>query len=275
MDFRSLLLKLDELGLEYFTSRDVALKLRASVKQVSNDLRRLHQMGFLRRRRRKRFCLSRNGRLCCKGYEYVYSFSRQGLSYVRWLRGGRLLDDLREAELAMKVFSSLPEDLRDEVLIEAASRLGRGYRGPRRRFMLFDEEVFSVAAVAHENVRLQRENSVLRAELVFSIKYLSFLLGYFRGLASNYMEENARLRQALGEVCKLYMEDLGSLAKSYIESVGHLIQVINVQNATKDMEWLMLANALPREKLVEAVEFIAEFERKAWRKYASRQKLSE
>jgi len=54
-----------------------------------------------------------------------------------------------------------------------------------------------------------------------------------------------------------------------MECVGHLIQVINVQNATRDLQWLVLANILPREKLVEAVEFIAEFERKAWRKYAN------
>ena len=269
MDFRSLLLMLDELGLEYFTSRDVALKLKALVKHVSNDLRRLHQMGFLRRRRWKRLCLSKNGRLGCKGYEYVYSFSGQGLSYVRWLRGGRLLDELREAELAMKVFGSLLEDLRGEVLIEAACRLGRGYRGPRRRFMLFDEEVFSVAAVAHENVRLQRENMFFRAALAFAISYLSLLCGYFMRLASNYMEENRRLRQALGEAFKVYMENFGSLAKLCIECVGHLIQVINVQNATRDLQWRMLASALPREKLVEAVEFIAEFERKAWRKYAN------
>ena len=65
------------------------------------------------------------------------------------------------------------------------------------------------------------------------------------------------------------MEDLRFLVKSCIESVGHLIQVINVQNATRDLQWRMLASVLPREKLVEAVEFIAEFERKAWRKYAN------
>ena len=51
------------------------------------------------------------------------------------------------------------------------------------------------------------------------------------------------------------MEDLSSLVKSYIKSVGHLIQVINVQHATKDLRWLMLANTLHREKLVKAVKF--------------------
>ena len=67
-------------------------------------------------------CLSKNGRLGCKGFEYVYSFSGQGLSYLRWLRSESLIENLRESVLAIKVFGSLPEDLRGEVLVELASR---------------------------------------------------------------------------------------------------------------------------------------------------------
>jgi hypothetical protein len=68
---------------EFSASR--TLIRRFSKKMMSNDLRRLYTMGLLKRRRVKRECKTRSGKTCFRGYEYKYSISNQGKSYVEYL----------------------------------------------------------------------------------------------------------------------------------------------------------------------------------------------
>jgi hypothetical protein len=49
---------------------------------------------------------------CFKGFQYVYSLSRQGQSYVRWLRDRKPLEDIAYFTLLNDVMMALPEDLR-------------------------------------------------------------------------------------------------------------------------------------------------------------------
>ena len=89
MKFRELLFKLLIISLllkdGWFDSRLVSAAIGIPVKTVSNDLRRLYFMGFLKRRRVKRACLSKKGKVCFKGYQYEYSLSKQGLSYINYM----------------------------------------------------------------------------------------------------------------------------------------------------------------------------------------------
>ena len=78
MKFRKLLLDLREwtgkslvFSVDGFKSKDVALKFNILSKEASADLIRLHQMGFLKRKRVKRRCSSK-GKLCYKGFEFLY-----------------------------------------------------------------------------------------------------------------------------------------------------------------------------------------------------------
>ena len=65
---------------------------RFRTKLISNDLRRLYAMGFLKRRRVKRLCRTKSGKTCFRGYEYRYSISSQGWKYLRYLMEGETVN---------------------------------------------------------------------------------------------------------------------------------------------------------------------------------------
>jgi hypothetical protein len=73
MYFRKLLIELPKLEnkelIEEFNSAFIAFHLKKPIKEVSNDLKRVHQMGFLKRKRKKRRCLSQMGKTC-----FLYTF---------------------------------------------------------------------------------------------------------------------------------------------------------------------------------------------------------
>jgi len=106
MDFRSLLAFLAvTFGREEFDARSVSslmrwvlreaflsdpkLVVRTSRKTISNDLRRLYFMGFLKRRRVKRKCKTKSGKTCFRGYEYKYFISSQEWKYLKYLASGQ------------------------------------------------------------------------------------------------------------------------------------------------------------------------------------------
>jgi hypothetical protein len=64
---------------------DQTMRSTVSTKSISNELRRLYQMGFLKRKRIKRECTTSRGKTCFRGYEYVYSLSSQGRKYLGYL----------------------------------------------------------------------------------------------------------------------------------------------------------------------------------------------
>jgi len=68
-----------------FDSRMVATMLGIQVAEASRDLRRIRLMGFLKRERTARIC-GNGSRTYIRGYQYSYSLSKQGRSYLRWLR---------------------------------------------------------------------------------------------------------------------------------------------------------------------------------------------
>jgi len=53
------------------------MRSKVSTKSISNELRRLYLMGFLKRKRIKRECETKSGKTCFRGYEYVYTISRR------------------------------------------------------------------------------------------------------------------------------------------------------------------------------------------------------
>ncbi|MBP1911653.1 hypothetical protein [Thermococcus stetteri] len=100
------------LRLELFTfySRRVDRKL------ISNDLRRLYAMGFLKKRRVKRKVRTKSGKICYRGYEYRYSLSSQGLKYLGYLEKGGQEGEFEELEdLIVKIMieKMVPEEYRD------------------------------------------------------------------------------------------------------------------------------------------------------------------
>ena len=136
-------------------------------------------MGFLKRRKNRRLCVPASGPACYRGYEYTYTFSKQGLSYLRWLREWKPLEDMFYAKLTYDVVSNLPEDIRDELSMISLRREAFKYRGPTRHLQLFDNSSIPIASLcvakqklAEENDRLLIENALLRSQLDQSSKSL-------------------------------------------------------------------------------------------------------
>ncbi len=95
MGFRQVLLELsslDKKGISRFDSGYVSVKLKCSVAEASKRLCRLHGMGFLKRERLKRLCISKHGKTCRKGYRYEYSLSAQGRKYIQYMAGPRMVE---------------------------------------------------------------------------------------------------------------------------------------------------------------------------------------
>jgi len=138
--------------------------LGMTVKQASNLLRRLYRMGFLKRRKVKRLCAAASGKLCHRGFEYVYSFSKQGVSYLRWLREWKPLEDMWYAQLMSDVVSNLPEELRHRLSLLSLYRETFKYRGPSRNLRLFDNNAVPVISLCMANVRLGEEKRKLLIE---------------------------------------------------------------------------------------------------------------
>lgn len=88
---------------------------RVQPKLVSNDLRRLYMMGFLKRRKVPRECTNKKGKKFNCGFKYMYSINNQGWGYLR---------QLGESEQSNSLLSFPVEDFR-EILVGMAYGMGK------------------------------------------------------------------------------------------------------------------------------------------------------
>lgn len=99
-----------------------------------------------------------------RGYMYSYSLSKQGRSYVTWLRRGKPIEDVYYTQLTYQVNSCLPEELRDHLSALSLIRSNRRYRGPVRNLRLFDNSAVPVACLILQNQSLASENQSVSTE---------------------------------------------------------------------------------------------------------------
>ncbi|WP_297435233.1 hypothetical protein [Thermococcus sp.] len=95
---------------------------RLQPKLVSNDLRRLYTMGFLRRRKVERKCRNRNGREYNCGYKYMYQINNQGWKYLEFLLREFMKKDAPLSKQFLDGFREFNEDL-ENMIIAALKRL--------------------------------------------------------------------------------------------------------------------------------------------------------
>ncbi len=167
MRFHVLLRKLYNVsgsGLEFFDSRDVGSALKMPVKEASNGLRRLHQMGFLKRMRIKRSCFSKTLKPCFKGFMYLYSVSKQGLSYVEWRKNQKPVEDYAYLQLMTDVLSHLPGELIYRLNLVGLARIDSKYRGPARSLRMFDNEMMPFAYLTRKIKNITSEIEQLKSE---------------------------------------------------------------------------------------------------------------
>jgi hypothetical protein len=134
------------------------------VKHASNDLRRLWRMGFLTSSRRRRACLTPEGRLCNRGFEYKYTLSSQGTKYVKWLKEWKAVEDLCYAKLTLEVLSYLPDELRDRLSMLSLAKAARKYKGPSRNTSFLDSNMVPLIHLLTERMRYRSENEKLELE---------------------------------------------------------------------------------------------------------------
>jgi predicted transcriptional regulator len=106
-------------GVTHFTFLSLAQQLNCSTIQASKYLNRLHQMGFLSRKKYKRLCTSKRGKICYKGYYYEYSLSSQGEKYFNWMKQ---VKPLQEA-----MYINLIESVTDHLSIETTKLISTFY----------------------------------------------------------------------------------------------------------------------------------------------------
>lgn len=124
--------ELDNKGITHIDSKFLANKLGISTHSASQYLSRLHRMGFLKRTRNKRRCITEKGNLCYKGYQYEYSFSSQGEQYIKWMKEKRIVEPILYYKMVDELANYLPEDVRNHIITSITIRENMKYKGPNR-----------------------------------------------------------------------------------------------------------------------------------------------
>jgi len=264
LDFRKLLVELKNLKEHHldkgFTSASTARYFGKQIKEVSNDFRRLHKMGFLKRKRVKRRCLSKTGKYCYKGYEYIYTFSVQGRRYLEWMRVQKPVEDLACMILNKEILGHLPQELQKRLLIQATVRSSYRYKGPSRRLMLFDNEAIPIAITLLENQKLKNENSELYKEKlrlsekntnlkdeVSDLKELNKLARDTIKTATQIIDTNERKKSE-------NIKDFLSLIKRSRENSLSERAIIDINRKTQNRLITALYFSLPEEKFDKVME---------------------
>jgi hypothetical protein len=163
LKFRELLRELDKVGRT--TSKDLAHRLGRSVKEISNDLGRLGQMGFAKADYRKRVCkLGQWGDICNRGYEYTYYVSEQGKSYLNWMNKTKPVEDFERRTVMNRIASCLPSVLKTQLLAYHLSQPPHEYKGPSRRSLFLADLVLTGSVLSGEPATLELENRRLAEE---------------------------------------------------------------------------------------------------------------
>jgi hypothetical protein len=156
-----------------FTSALASLSMGQNMKRTSKDLRRLYGMGFLKRERRKRSCvinLLKPGKLpfCNKGFEYSYSFSEQGISYLHWLKKERQIENVVNAEIILRITRYAPKEDTDKFLDSIKSKSSSKFKSSKFWWSmdpgLLNWIQSSVAQLETKNQQLETKNQQLETK---------------------------------------------------------------------------------------------------------------
>lgn len=267
MNFRYLLKVLESFGPRRFSSREVADKLQKSVKEISSDLCRLHRMRFVQRKRESRICISKNGNLCYKGFEYSYILSNQGRSYTQWMREKKPLEDLAQIQLTAELLEYLPRELLDRLFAGVVKRSFYRYKGPNRQFRYINND--ALASLLSINLNLKDE--------IDQQKQISAL----------YLEKTVDLKMSLDQLTERYIKqaiftvDQVSLSSQTIRKILRnnkklvkiMKEMIEHHNVSRLFLSMFLASILPEDKFSKLMEYFYMNENKRMAKI--RQKVNE
>jgi len=278
MKFKQLLIDLSNLEEEAFTSSLVAYRLKKPVREISNDLRRTHQMGFLRRKRVKHLCLSKNGQLCYKGYEYIYSLSKQGRSHLKWMIEQKPIEDLALIKLAKEILDHLPRELKYKLFNYVAIRNSHKYKGPNRQLRMIDK-IVPIAFLLLENQRLAKEYFNLVMEYLKKFKendgyrdqisdlnqvneaFIGIIVDLKQMIEQTEQQNREDVKSVLNFLRKIF-EDMQRKQVIDKEMMNINNEIIEVYRNSRGNMISALYLALPEEEFNKAMEWVSEREKK-------------
>jgi hypothetical protein len=175
LDYRTVLTRLNVhrlSGKVEFDSVEVSPFLSISVAQASKYMSRLHRMGFLKRTRDKRLCLSKYGEPCYKGYLYRYEFSRQGEQYVKWMSTSMPSELSTYYKFLNDSVPHLSNEAKDKIVSSLISREKSRYKGPNRILQTLGNLVFAFPSISKEmndaikqKEQLEIDNEILKEKI--------------------------------------------------------------------------------------------------------------
>lgn len=175
LDYRTVLTRLNVhrlSGKAEFDSVEVAPFLSISVAQASKYMSRLHRMGFLKRTRDKRLCLSKYGEPCNKGYFYRYEFSRQGEQYVKWMSTSMPSELSIYYKFLNDAAPHLSNEAKDKIVSSLIGREKSRYKGPNRTLQTLGNLVFAFPSISREmndaikqKEQLEIDNEILNEKI--------------------------------------------------------------------------------------------------------------
>ena len=165
--------------------------------------------------------------------------SRQGESYLNWMKNQKPIEDLQDTILMHDVMRHLPREIKYKLYYDALIKTTYKYRGPRRRFNSFDENLIALTYLSIENNELKEQVKNLKAEnisLTSQLMRLAFLTGLLAGKVEKYEKQIESLHKSMIEYikdyCSLIVKNVGTYVKSNI--------YINIKNDEMDLLFLIL-----------------------------------
>ncbi|MEM4650170.1 MAG: hypothetical protein QXP78_05860, partial [Candidatus Bathyarchaeia archaeon] len=228
MQFQELLMALYKChvqGLIYFDSEYLAAFLNRQIKEVSKDLSRLYHMGFLKRRRLKRECLSKRGKLCYKGYKYEYSLSNQGLNYIQWMIQEKPFEEALYSKIVSEVAVQIPEDLKEANILYAIYKGNSRYKGANRLLQTLGVMFPILPALAGRLAKMTSEKEMLEKECENLKKECEDLRGILNEFAKIINELYIKNEQFMRIGCKLFLINV-----KMIEAYEKLFYALSIKN---------------------------------------------
>jgi len=280
MNFRTLLSNLSNLEEEGFISRFIAFHLKKPVKEISNDLRRMHRMGFLRRKRVKRLCFLKNGQSCYKGYEYIYVISKQGKNYLKWMREKRSIENLAYIKLQKEIADYLPQELQNRILQKVSFRSLSKYKGPNRHFRLIDNELFFITNTISENQKLAKANlnliqdylslfkenirlkSRLNALNLLKIVYQSYIKSNQIYIDQYIQQERENMKDIVNYLNERVEESREKDRRFLFKFTNYQSSLVDVYQNSRNRFVTILRSSLPEDKFIKIMKFASELEDK-------------
>ena len=278
MNFKDLLVALSYLEESEFKAADIAVYVQKPTYEVSNGLRRLHRMGFLNGKKVKRDCLSKTGKSCKKGREYVYNISKQGRQYTDWMLN-QPIKDTTHLEFDDKV-KDTPESPKDEQHVPSPIKPVSANKGPsiqdfqraiKDEMLSVTEELIVpyVARARTENQRLKTENNYLRTWNAI----LTSNNALYDGLVSELKKTINQLNMEIEKSEKMVKEDIpplmADLANSLTNSFTPLITRQGSLSATYlyqiGLMWLILHDHIPKEEFIGIYEMMSKLQESIWK----------